>query len=72
MERRESALKYFNYHKEFCDDYVKNGIEKNRKDFARINITDEDGKPLKGAKVQYYTKISQDMYCGNKKYLIYL
>ena len=56
MERRESALKYFNYHKEFCDDYVKNGIEKNRKGFARINITDEDGKPLKGAKVNIIQK----------------
>ena len=52
MERRESALKYFNYHKEFCDDYVKNGIEKNRKGFARLSITGEDGKPLKGAKVK--------------------
>ena len=63
MERRESALKYFNYHKDFCDDYVKNGIEKNRKGFARLNITDEDGKPLKGAKVKLKQK-SHDFKFG--------
>lgn len=61
--RRNSALKYFDRHRDFADDYVKTGIEKNRKGFARIAIRDKDGKPVKGATVKI-TQKSHDFKFG--------
>lgn len=48
MSRAEVALKYFNEQKKFMDSRVNAGIETNRKGFARIDVTDSDGNPIKG------------------------
>lgn len=61
--RRETALKYFDRHKDFADDYVKNGIETNRKGFGRIAVRDAEGNPVKGASVKIKQK-SHDFKFG--------
>ena len=63
MARRDTALKHFSYHKDFMEDYVSQGIEKNRKGFARLVVKDEAGNPLKGAKIKIKQK-SHDFKFG--------
>lgn len=58
MSRAEVALKYFNGQKEFMDSRVNAGIETNRKGFARIDVTDSDGNPIKGLSFKAKQKIT--------------
>ncbi len=55
-ERREKVFATYNRHKDYAEDYIKNGIETNRKGFGRISVKDADGKPVKGATVKLVQK----------------
>ena len=55
-ERREKVFATYNRHKDYAEDYIKNGIETNRKGFGRIIVKDADGKPVKGATVKLIQK----------------
>ena len=37
-ERREKVFAAYNRHKDYAEDYIKNGIETNRKGFGRISV----------------------------------
>ena len=50
-ERAINALSFFERHKDFAADYVKNGIETNRKGYCRVVVKDKDGKRVPGAMV---------------------
>ena len=55
-DRRTKACRYFDRHRDYMDDFVKNGIETNRRGFGRIQIKDADGRPVKGASVHLTLK----------------
>lgn len=55
-ERREKVLAGFARHKDFMEDYIKTGIEANRKGFGRITVKNADGSPVKGASVKLTQK----------------
>ena len=52
MGRKETVFKYFNEQKEYTNDRVALGIEKNRKGFAELSTKDCDGAPLKGVRIK--------------------
>ena len=51
MDRRK-IFELFDEYKNYTDERVKNGIEKNRKGDAFIKVTDKDGNPLKNVKIE--------------------
>lgn len=61
--RKQTALANFIKHKDFAEDYITTGIEKYRKGFGRITLTDKEGKPVKGATVKIKQK-SHDFKFG--------
>ncbi len=52
MERPRSALKYFEENRDFMDTVVRAEIEKNRKGNASISLTDDQGRPVAGARIR--------------------
>ena len=51
MSRQQTALKYIYEQRNETEDRIKLGIEQNRKGFAELKITDENGNVLKGAEI---------------------
>ncbi len=49
--RREQVLKPFVEQADYMKDRVENGIERNRKGWGTIRVTDGEGKPVPGAKI---------------------
>ena len=49
---RRRVLEAFEAQKDFYEQKVNEGIEKNRKGDARIRLTDESGAPIAGAKIK--------------------
>ncbi len=65
MSNRREVFKHFEKYKEYTDDRINNGIESARKGWAEINLTDEEGKPIVGAKVTASQKTHQFKYGAN-------
>ncbi len=55
-QRREKVFAAYNRHKDYAEDFIRNGIESNRKGFGRIVVKDAEGKPVKGASVKLTQK----------------
>lgn len=56
MSRRDYWFKAFEEFNDYTTDRVKNGIENNRRGFAFIKVTDENKKPVEGAKIKAVQK----------------
>ncbi len=56
MDSKNRLLQYFRENEEFMKERINSGIELNRKGYANILLTDEEGRPLKGAKVKIKLK----------------
>lgn len=52
MENRKNVLKNFERYAAYTNDRVKNGIEQNRKAFAKIVVKDKEGNPMQGVSVK--------------------
>lgn len=63
MIERERLFKNFDEQREVMEDRINHGIETYRKGYARLNFVDENGKPLKGAKVSI-KQLSHDFKFG--------
>lgn len=49
VDRREAVMKNFEKYSDYTNDRINSGIENNRKGYAFIELTDEDGKPIENA-----------------------
>lgn len=56
MGRIETVLKPFETAKDWVEPRVAEGIEKNRKTNAEIEVVDKDGNPVSGVTVRYNLK----------------
>lgn len=65
MDRREEVLKSFNKYKDETEERVKNGIEQNRKGFAKITLKDKNGNPLAGQKIGINQKRHEFLHGAN-------
>lgn len=52
MENIEMVLRPFEQNQDFLEDYVRQGIEKNRKTFFRLRFTDQAGNPIPGVRAE--------------------
>ena len=63
MIDRERLLKNFIEQKDYMEDKIHHGIETNRKGYCRIDLTDQEGKPVQGAKI-HVKQLSHDFLFG--------
>ena len=64
-EKRELYMKAYNEHKDEVDARIAAGIEKNRKGWCKVRLTDENGKPLSGKKIKVNQKKHDFKYGAN-------
>lgn len=64
-QKREYFMKAYNDNKEKVDARINEGIEKYRKGFCEIRITDENGKPVANKKVKLNQKTHDFKYGAN-------
>lgn len=62
---RKELLKKFEEQKEFMQERIQSGIEQNRKGYCRIKLKDEDGNPVKGAKISVKQKTHEFKFGAN-------
>ena len=55
-EKREIYMKAYNEHKDEIDARITKGIEKYRKGWCKVRLTDKNGKPLSGKKIRAYAQ----------------
>ncbi len=65
MSRREDIFKNFIKYKDETEDRVKNGVEQNRKGFAKIHIKDKDGNSVVGQKIKIKQKKHEFLHGAN-------
>ncbi len=65
MNDRKKVLELFEENKDYFEDRVKNGIEQNRKGYAKITVIDKDKNPLKGVKISIKQKTHEFKYGAN-------
>lgn len=65
MSRRNDIFVNFDRYKEETEERVKNGIELNRKGFAKIELVDKDGKPVVGKKIKAEQKKHEFLHGSN-------
>lgn len=65
MNRRDTALRYFDENRDFMDSYVKAQIEQNRKGTVKVSIKDKDGNPVSGAKIKIKQKDHEFKFGAN-------
>ncbi len=65
MSDRKRILELFESQKDFYEEKVKTGIEKNRKGDAEIKICDKDGKAISGAKIRVNQKSHEFRFGAN-------
>lgn len=65
MNRRDTALRYFDENRDFMDSYVKAQIEQNRKGTVKVSIKDKDGNPVSGAKIKIKQKEHEFKFGAN-------
>ena len=64
-EKRELYMKAYNEHKDEVDARIAEGIEKNRKGWCKVRLTDENGKPVAGKKIKLTQKTHDFKYGAN-------
>lgn len=64
-EKRELYMKAYNEHKDKIDSRIADGIEKNRKGWCKVRLTDENGKPVAGKKIKFTQKTHDFKYGAN-------
>lgn len=65
QEKRELYMKAYNEHKDEVDARIAEGIEKNRKGWCKVRLTDENGKPVAGKKIKLTQKTHDFKYGAN-------
>ena len=65
QEKRELYMKAYNEHKDEVDARIADGIEKNRKGWCKVRLTDEKGKPVAGKKIKLTQKNHDFKYGAN-------
>ena len=65
MYERRKILELFDLHQDFVDKKVSDGIEQNRKGYAKITITDKNGNSIKGAKITASQKSHEFRFGAN-------
>ncbi len=63
--RREKALAYFDKYSEFMETVVESNIERYRKGYGVITVTDKEGNPVAGAKIKAVQKSHEFKYGAN-------
>ena len=53
MNERKKVLELFEKNREYMDERIKSGIERNRKGYARISVRDKDGNNVFRLKYQF-------------------
>lgn len=64
-EKRELYMRAYNEHKDEVDARIVDGIEKNRKGWCKIRLTDENGVPVSGRTVKINQKTHDFKYGAN-------
>lgn len=64
-ERAEKILRSFRENKAYMEDRVQSGIEANRKGFARFNVVDEQGNPVKNVSLKLRQKTHDFKFGAN-------
>ncbi|MBP3305228.1 MAG: endo-1,4-beta-xylanase [Oscillospiraceae bacterium] len=64
-EKRELYMKAYNEHKYEVDARIADGIEKNRKGWCKVRLTDRNGKPVSGKKIKLTQKTHDFKYGAN-------
>lgn len=64
-EKRELYMKAYNEHKDEVDARIVEGIEKNRKGWCKVRLTDKNGKPVAGKKIKLTQKSHDFKYGAN-------
>ena len=65
MSSRKEVLRPFEEKKDYMNDRIAGGIEANRKGFAFVKLTDENGEPVKNAEVKITQKTHDFKYGAN-------
>ena len=65
MNRRDTALRYFDENRDFMESYVNAQIEQNRKGMVKVSVKDKDGNPVSGAKIKIKQKNHEFRYGAN-------
>ena len=65
MNRRDTALRYFDENRDFMESYVNAQIEQNRKGTVKVSVKDKDGNPVSGAKIKIKQKNHEFRYGAN-------
>lgn len=65
QEKRELYMKAYMDHKDEVDARIADGIEKNRKGWCKVRLTDENGKPVSGKKIKLTQKNHDFKYGAN-------
>lgn len=65
MNRRDIVFKYFREQEDEINEIVAQGIEKNRKGYLSVNVTDKCGKPIPNAKVRVSLQKHEFMHGAN-------
>lgn len=64
-EKRELYMEAYNKHKEEVDARIADGIEKNRKGWCKVRLTDQNGNPVAGQKIRLTQKTHDFKYGAN-------
>lgn len=64
-EKRELYMEAYNIHKEEVDARIADGIEKNRKGWCKVRLTDQNGNPVAGQKIRLTQKTHDFKYGAN-------
>lgn len=65
MSRKDIVFKYFREQEDEINERVSQGIEKNRKGYMSLTVTDECGNPVSNAKVQVILQKHEFMHGAN-------
>lgn len=68
-DRRNRVLKYFDEQKDYMEGKIQRGIEENRKGWGTVRLTDKDGNPIPGARVEL-RQMSHDFKFGCSAFLL--
>ena len=65
MNERKKVLELFEKNREYMDERIKSGIERNRKGYARISVRDKDGNNVSGTEISVRQKTHEFKFGAN-------